>query len=102
MFFLSPASGLLSPLCNIEYPVSSIEHRVSIMLSSINKSNHPVQIEIFRNMPPLEKLYLAARLFEDAKQIKKAALHDRHPSWNEEQLEQAVVKLFIYGKYKPV
>jgi predicted RNase H-like HicB family nuclease len=29
MFFLSPASGLLSPLCSIEYPVSSIEHRVS-------------------------------------------------------------------------
>ena len=50
-------------------------------------------------MSPEEKFALAAKLFEDAKQIKKAALRDQHPSWSEEQLDQAVIKIFIYGKY---
>jgi len=69
------------------------------MSSIIHKTSHPVQIEIFRKMSAADKFALVGKLFEDAKQIKKAALRDRHPSWSEEQLDKAVINIFIYGKY---
>ena len=64
-----------------------------------NDSLHPVQREIFQRISPWEKFSLTGKLFEDAQQIKKAALRDRHPTWSEEQLDQAVIDIFIYGKY---
>jgi hypothetical protein len=64
-----------------------------------NDSLHPFQIEIFQRMSPWEKFSLAEKLFEDAKQIKKASLRKKHPSWSEAQLNQAVIDIFIYGKY---
>jgi hypothetical protein len=60
---------------------------------------HPIQIEIFKKMPSEEKFHLMTRLYNDAKEIKKASLRSLHPDWSEKEIEKAVLDLFIYGTY---
>jgi hypothetical protein len=69
------------------------------VVDSMSEKNHPIQIEIFRKMSSSQKFALIGQLFEDAKQIKKAGLREKHPTWSEAQLNQAVIDFFIYGKY---
>ncbi|HEY7797496.1 MAG TPA: hypothetical protein VIA80_01930 [Hyphomonadaceae bacterium] len=47
---------------------------------------HPVQIEGFRRMTPVEKLRMVADLYRTGIQLKVAGLRMRHPDWTEARL----------------
>lgn len=58
---------------------------------------HPEEIKIFRNMTPAQKVALIERYYRDAKSLKRAALKSLHPDWTDDEVEQTVKKIFLYG-----
>ncbi|MCD6375358.1 MAG: hypothetical protein J7L94_07505 [Caldisericaceae bacterium] len=48
-------------------------------------------------LTPEQKLEQAFRLYFLARELKKAALRQAHPDWNEEQIEQKVKEIFLYA-----
>ena len=56
---------------------------------------HPAQIAAYRRMSVAEKLDLAARLRRTAKELKAAALRDKHPDWDEARVQEEVKRIFL-------
>jgi hypothetical protein len=53
--------------------------------------------EIFRRMAPADKLNLVAQLHMQAREWKKAALRSQHRDWTDEQVNNRVREVFLYG-----
>ena len=49
-------------------------------------------------MTPEQKLQIALGLYYSAKELKAAALKDRHPDWNEEEINKKVNEIFMYAR----
>lgn len=52
----------------------------------------------FKNMSPEKKLDLSMQLYYSAKELKKAALREFHPDWDEDKIEQKVREIFLYAR----
>jgi len=59
---------------------------------------HPEQRRILQSLTPEEKLQLAIRLHQSARELKAAALRSQHPSWSQRQIEAAVRETFLYAR----
>lgn len=47
------------------------------------------------HLSPAQKLDTAMRLYWTARELKTAALRDRHPDWDEAQIEAEVRRIFL-------
>ena len=63
----------------------------------MNEPLHPVQIEGFRRMSPLEKLEMLARLYETGILLRVAGLRMAHPDWPEERLDFEARRALLYA-----
>lgn len=55
------------------------------------------EIKAFRCMKPADKLEQIASIHIQARKWKHAALKKQHPDWTDEQIEQRVKEIFLYG-----
>ena len=60
-------------------------------------TNNP-QIKIFKQMSPEQKLNAALKLYNSARQLKRASLKTFHPDWSEEQIEGKLKEIFLYAQ----
>ncbi len=54
-----------------------------------------VQIEIFRRMPPGQRLQSASALYRMARSLMETGVRMRHPDYNDEQVRLAVIQLTL-------
>lgn len=59
---------------------------------------HPEQKKIFKSMTPERKLEIAEHLYECARELKAAALHDQHPNWTDKEIQEKVREVFLYAR----
>ncbi len=55
------------------------------------------QLDIYRKMPPGEKLVIAAEFNRSARELKRSFLKKQHSDWSEQRLDQEVKKAFLYA-----
>ncbi len=64
-----------------------------------------VQLEIFRRMPPSQRLEQALALSETVRRVAASGVRHRHPEYTEEQVRLAVIRLTLgdelFGKAFP-
>jgi len=56
------------------------------------------QTELLKKMTPAQKLNLAQRLYNSARQLKEAGIRMRYPDWDEAQVQKAVREAFLYAR----
>ncbi|NUM88687.1 MAG: hypothetical protein HUU37_05750 [Bdellovibrionales bacterium] len=56
-----------------------------------------LRAEIYREMPPAKKWEEWMRLREAAWNLKKAGLKAIYPEWSDQEVENAVRKIFLYA-----
>jgi hypothetical protein len=56
----------------------------------MNDDLHPEQIRVIRAMSQERRLAVGMSLLKSARRMRRAALRQQHPEWNEGQLEEAV------------
>ena len=61
----------------------------------MSEDDNEIQLNIYRQMTPEQKLKVAQRLFDSAQALKAAALRAQHPDWTEEMIWSAVRKIFL-------
>jgi hypothetical protein len=54
-------------------------------------------IEIIKAMGPAKRLELAAKMYDDARKLKRAALKSLNPGWNDKQIEAKLREIFLHG-----
>lgn len=69
-----------------------------IIFGKVSLEMDPQQKKIYQSMPPEEKLNIALRLYDSARQLKTAALHCDHPDWTEEEVQEKVREIFLYAR----
>ena len=52
----------------------------------------------FKNMSPEKKLDLSMQLYYSAKELKKAALREFHPDWDETEVENELKRIFLHAR----
>jgi len=52
----------------------------------------------FKNFSPGKKLKLAEQLYFEARELKKAALKEFHPDWNEMKIKDELRKIFLHAR----
>jgi hypothetical protein len=57
-----------------------------------------VQDAILRRMTPQQKLEAAMQLYYSCRQLKTAWIHQCHPDWPQQQVEQAVKEAFANAR----
>ncbi len=57
----------------------------------------PEQIQIYRAMPPRDKLALIAQFNDSARDLKARGLRMLHPDWSEADIRKKVKELFLYA-----
>lgn len=57
----------------------------------------PPDIAAFRKMRPSDKWRVITGMHMQARIWKRAALRSMHPDWSEEQVENTLRELFLYG-----
>jgi hypothetical protein len=58
---------------------------------------HPLQQKILSAMTPQQKYDLLRALYAEARVWKTAGVRAQHPDWPEEQVEDEVRRIFLYG-----
>lgn len=49
-----------------------------------------LRVQIYRRMPPEQRLLMAMEMFEDGVEIVRGSIRDRHPDWGPETVEREV------------
>jgi hypothetical protein len=52
----------------------------------------------FNNFSPEKKLDLSMQLYYSAKELKRAALKQFHPEWNETEIDNEVRRIFLHAR----
>ncbi len=65
--------------------------------ASIASTAVAIRTEIYRRMPPAEKLQQAITLYRMAQQLKAAGVRMLHPDWTSEQVEEEVKHIFLHA-----
>ncbi|NCQ18582.1 MAG: hypothetical protein COZ80_03735 [Ignavibacteria bacterium CG_4_8_14_3_um_filter_37_9] len=52
----------------------------------------------FKNFSPEKKLDLSMQLYFSAKELKRAALKQFHPDWNDSKINEEVRKVFLNAR----
>lgn len=67
-------------------------------LKEMNKKNSEIINKRFKDFSPEKKLELSMQLYYSAKELKRAALKQIHPDWNDVQIEKEVRRIFMYAR----
>lgn len=59
---------------------------------------HPIQIERFRAMTPVEKFNIARGLLHTARQVRRAGIGLAHPDWTPEEVERELARETTRGR----
>ena len=59
---------------------------------------HPEQVKAYKRMTPAERLSIAAKLWQDAWELKYAYIKQQHPEWSEERIKERVREIFLYAR----
>jgi len=53
--------------------------------------------QAFRNMTPADKFHLISEMHMQAREWKRAAFKAQHSDWTDDQIDQRVREVFLYG-----
>jgi hypothetical protein len=56
-----------------------------------------MQIEAYRRMTPQQRLEISFRLYELTRTLVRQGVKHQHPDWNEQQIQEEVVRRFRLG-----
>lgn len=68
------------------------------IIRDVDPRAREIQREIYRKMSPEQKFQIANRLYWNARALKAAWLRQNHPEWSEEEVQEAVKKVFLYAR----
>jgi hypothetical protein len=54
-------------------------------------------VDALRRLSGEQKLRAAFALYWSARNLKAAALHEQHPDWSDEQVQQRVKEIFLHA-----
>ena len=57
-----------------------------------------IQDEILRKMTPQQKLEAAMNLYYSARELKSAWIRQLHKDWSDQQVEDAVMEIFVNAR----
>ncbi len=57
-----------------------------------------LQIEIFKKMSPAKKWQLTMDLYYSMRALKKAAIRQQNPNWDDKKVENELIKHFIHAR----
>lgn len=60
--------------------------------------NSSIEANRFKNFPPEKKLDLAMQLYYSAQELKRAALKQMHPNWDNRKIEAEVLRIFLHAR----
>lgn len=60
--------------------------------------NTSIEANRFKNFPPGKKIDLAMQLYYSAKELKRAALKQIHPNWDNRKIEAEVLRIFLHAR----
>lgn len=60
--------------------------------------NTSIEANRFKNFPPEKKLDLAMQLYYSAQELKRAALKQMHPNWDNRKIEAEVLRIFLHAR----
>lgn len=62
------------------------------------KENTSIEANRFKNFSPEKKLDLAMQLYYSAQELKRAALKQMHPNWDNRKIEAEVLRIFLHAR----
>ncbi|HRI46118.1 MAG: hypothetical protein KF721_14650 [Ignavibacteriaceae bacterium] len=62
------------------------------------KENTSIEANRFKNFSPEKKLDLAMQLYYSAQELKRAALKQMHPNWDNRKVEAEVLRIFLHAR----
>jgi hypothetical protein len=79
---------------------SVIREPIGSHMTNLNYRNQvdEIQLKIYREMSPENKLDIAILLYHTARSLKKIALQNQHPEWSDVQISQELRKIFFYAR----
>ncbi|MEI6194499.1 MAG: hypothetical protein WCS42_09225 [Verrucomicrobiota bacterium] len=63
-----------------------------------DEQTSPEQFAVLRAMTGARRLRLAERLYWSARKMKAAGLHNQHPDWPEQRLNDEVRRIFSHAR----
>jgi hypothetical protein len=54
-------------------------------------------VDALRRLSGEQKLHTAFALYWSARKLKAVALHEQHPDWSDEQVQQRVKEIFLHA-----
>ena len=63
-----------------------------------NNSKTKIANNRFKNFSPQKKLDLSMQLYYSAKELKRVALKEFHPDWNDSKLAEELRKVFLNAR----
>ena len=60
----------------------------------------PEQIEVYRRMPPAEKLKIAEQLYWDDRKLKAEGVRKQHSEWSEDQITAEVRRIVLQAQIR--
>jgi hypothetical protein len=64
----------------------------------MNENNTKIAVDRFKNFSPQKKLDLSMQLYYSAKELKRAALKQFHPEWNDIKIDKEVRRIFLHAR----
>ena len=64
----------------------------------MNKNNAKIVTDRFKNFSPQKKLDLSMQLYYSAKELKRAALKQFYPKWNDSKIDKEVRRIFLHAR----
>ncbi|MCF6269704.1 MAG: hypothetical protein L3J41_08340 [Melioribacteraceae bacterium] len=62
------------------------------------KKNEEIVVNRFKGFSPEKKLDLSMQLYHSAKELKRAALKQFHPDWDDEKINEEVRRVFLHAR----
>ena len=57
-----------------------------------------IEVNRFKDFSPEKKLNLSMQLYYSAKELKRAALKQFHPEWNNVEIDEEVRRIFLHAR----
>jgi len=64
----------------------------------MENNNSEIVKNRFKDFSPQKKLDLSMQLYYSAKELKRAALKQFHPDWNDDKINEEVRRIFLHAR----
>ncbi len=62
------------------------------------KENRSISVNLFKEFSPEKKLDLSLKLYFSAKELKRSAIKQIHPDWDETKINEEVKRIFLHAR----